>query len=66
MIVKFPMNERVWDMVVVDTSESVAVLRGDSDFFYVEYESEDDFYSALSRFAGMIEYYHVADEDVHF
>lgn len=66
MIVKFPMNERTWNAVVVDAAESVDVLREDSDFFFVEYASEDDFYNAIVRVDGMVEYFHIADEDVHF
>lgn len=66
MIVKFPMTDHVWNAVVVDAAESVDVLREDSDFFFVEYASEDDFYNAIVRVDGMVEYFHIADEDVHF
>ena len=56
MQVKFPMNENVWGLVVEQADEQMFVENQGVYFFVVEYDTEDDFFHALNRFDGTVEY----------
>lgn len=55
MRVKFPMNENTWN-AVVDSDEELYVESEGTNSFIVEYETDDDFFHALNRFEGLVEY----------
>lgn len=56
MLVKFPMTEHNWNVVVNLASESMCVESEDLESFVVEYNTKEDFHSALTRFDGRVEY----------
>lgn len=56
MLVKFPKNENTWNAVVVDSNEQMYVESEGNESFIVEYETDDDFFHALNRFDGLVEY----------
>ena len=56
MQVKFPMNEQVWDAVVTNSVENMFVESQGVDSFIVEYDTDGDFFNALGRFEGLVEY----------
>lgn len=56
MLVRFPMTEHNWNVVVNLAKESMCVEREDLESFVVEYDTEEDFHAALIRFDGWIEY----------
>lgn len=56
MRVKFPMNKNTWNSVVVDSGEQMYVESEGTDSFIVEYETDGDFFNALNRFDGLVEY----------
>ena len=56
MLVKFPMTEHNWNIVVNLAKESMCVESEDLESFVVEYDTEEAFHAALTRFDGLIDF----------
>jgi hypothetical protein len=53
--VKFENNATVWNIVNADL-ELMVVEEEDSEYFIVEYDDQDEWEAALTRFDGMVDY----------
>ena len=56
MQVKFEMNQETWDVVISCSKENMEIVSETQDYFIVKYDTCTDFFMALERFEGMIEY----------
>lgn len=54
--ISFPHNEEVWNLVVRDGREDGIVEEQDGERFVMEYASEADANSVISRLEGMVDY----------
>ncbi len=58
VLVKFPMHDAIWGIVIIDAApgEAPVVEHEDMEHFLVEYETREQFNQALERFEGLVAY----------